>query len=121
MILKLNCVGMPNASKHSTTDGRRWPCDSVNNNYADGALRAEYIGCFKIRNVADTRQADPSHRWYDPHHLVFLGDDSRYAEGPFYALRGSIIRGILRSGLAPRLGGPEGRFLHHRQLGDSNP
>ncbi|KAK9905686.1 hypothetical protein WJX75_004632 [Coccomyxa subellipsoidea] len=68
---------------------------------------AEYIGCFKIRNVADTRQADPSHRWYDPHHMIFLGDDSRYAEGPFYALRGSIIRGVLRSGLTPRLGGPE--------------
>lgn len=73
--------------------------------------RAEYIGCFKIRNVADERQADPSHRWYDPHHMIFLGDDSRYAEGPFYALRGGIIRGVLRSGLNPRLGGPEGKIL----------
>lgn len=73
-----------------------------------GFEHAEYIGCFKIRNVADTLQADPSHRWYDPHHMIFLGDDSRYAEGPFYALRGSIIRGVLRSGLIPRLGGPEG-------------
>lgn len=79
-------------------------------------MRAEYIGCFKIRNVADLRQADPSHRWYDPHNLVFLGDDSRYAEGPFYALRGSIIRGILRSGLAPRLGGPEGVLSHLSKL-----
>ena len=69
---------------------------------------AEYIGCFKIRNVADDRQTMRTERWYDPHHMVFVGDDSRYAEGPFYALAAPIISGILRSGLSPRLGGPEG-------------
>ena len=69
---------------------------------------AEYIGCFKIRNVADVRSTMRTERWYDPHHMVFVGDDSRYAEGPFYALRAPIISGILRSGLSPRLGGPEG-------------
>ncbi|CAL5227119.1 g10028 [Coccomyxa viridis] len=68
---------------------------------------AEYIGCFKIRNVADARSTMRTERWYDPHHMVFVGDDSRYAEGPFYALRAPIISGILRSGLSPRLGGPE--------------
>ena len=62
----------------------------------------------KIRNVADTRFADPGDKWYDPHNLIFVGDDSRYAEGPFYAVHGRIISGILRSGLVPRLGGPEG-------------
>ncbi len=69
---------------------------------------AEYIGCFKIRNVNDTSNSDPSNRWYDPHHLIFVGDDSRYAEGPFYALSAHVISGIIRSGLTPRLGGPEG-------------
>ena len=66
-------------------------------------LIAEYIGCFKIRN--------------DPHHMIFVGDDSRYAEGPFYAVRAALISGILRSGLTPRMGGPEGKHLcrlHHR-------
>lgn len=72
---------------------------------------AEYIGCMKIRNVADTRFANPEDKWYDPHNLIFVGDDSRYAEGPFYAVQGHIISGILRSGLVPRLGGPEGAAL----------
>lgn len=58
--------------------------------------------------MANNRTSDPLDRWYDPHHLIFVGDDSRYAEGPFYALHGRVIRGILRSGLVPRLGGPEG-------------
>jgi hypothetical protein len=38
--------------------------------------------------------------------------NSRYAEGPFYALRGRVISGILRAGLVPRLGGPEGVVAH---------
>ena len=75
-----------------------------------GVHRAEYIGCFKIRNIADARQTIRGERWYDPHHMIFVGDDSRYAEGPFYALRQSIVSGILRSGLSPRLGGPEGEI-----------
>ena len=69
---------------------------------------AEYVGCFKIRNAVDARLAQRSHRWYDPHHKVFLGDDTRYAEGPFYVIHGRIIEGIMRSGLLPRAGGPEG-------------
>ncbi|CAK0758913.1 hypothetical protein CVIRNUC_002657 [Coccomyxa viridis] len=68
---------------------------------------AEYIGCFKIRNVADERMTVRGYRWYDPHHMIFVGDDSRYAEGPFYAVRAALISGILRSGLTPRMGGPE--------------
>ncbi|KAK9840978.1 hypothetical protein WJX81_003632 [Elliptochloris bilobata] len=68
---------------------------------------AEYVGCFKIRNAADERLAQRSHRWYDPHHKVFLGDDTRYAEGPFYVIHGRVIEGIMRSGLLPRAGGPE--------------
>lgn len=70
--------------------------------------RAEYVGCFKIRNAVDARLAQRSHRWYDPHHKVFLGDDTRYAEGPFYVIHGRVIEGIMRSGLLPRAGGPEG-------------
>ncbi len=66
------------------------------------------MGCFKIRNAADERLAQRSHRWYDPHHKVFLGDDTRYAEGPFYVIQGRVIEGIMRSGLLPRAGGPEG-------------
>jgi galactosylxylosylprotein 3-beta-galactosyltransferase len=65
----------------------------------------------KIRNIADPRFADPADRWYDPHNLIFVGDDSRYAEGPFYAVAGHVIAGILRSGLVPRMGGPEGARL----------
>ena len=75
------------------------------------AAWAEYIGCMKIRNVVDPRFADPTDKWYDPHNLIFVGDDSRYAEGPFYVVHGRIISGILRSGLIPRLGGPEGAPL----------
>ena len=71
-------------------------------------LGTEYIGCMKIRNILDPRFADPQDRWYDPHNLIFVGDDSRYAEGPFYAVAGHVISGILRSGLVPRMGGPEG-------------
>ena len=74
-----------------------------------GLLIAEYIGCFKIRNVADERMTIRGYRWYDPHHMIFVGDDSRYAEGPFYAVRAALISGILRSGLTPRMGGPEGK------------
>ena len=66
------------------------------------------MGCFKIRNAVDARLAQRSHRWYDPHHKVFLGDDTRYAEGPFYVIHGRVIEGIMRSGLLPRAGGPEG-------------
>ena len=73
---------------------------------------AEYVGCFKIRNAADERLAQRSHRWYDPHHKVFLGDDTRYAEGPFYVIQGRVIEGIMRSGLLPRAGGPEGARPH---------
>ena len=72
------------------------------------ALCAEYIGCMKIRNIVDLRFADPTDRWYDPHNNIFIGDDSRYAEGPFYVVAGHVISSILRSGLVPRMGGPEG-------------
>ena len=75
--------------------------------------RAEYVGCFKIRNAVDARLAQRSHRWYDPHHKVFLGDDTRYAEGPFYVIHGRVIEGIVRSGLLPRAGGPEGAHPSH--------
>lgn len=75
------------------------------------AAGAEYVGCFKIRNAADERLAQRSHRWYDPHHKVFLGDDTRYAEGPFYVIHGRVIEGVMRSGLLPRAGGPEGTRL----------
>ena len=34
-----------------------------------------------------------------------------YAEGPFYVIHGSIIDGLVRSGLTVRMGGPnEGRL-----------
>ena len=79
-------------------------------------LFAEYIGCFKIRNVADERMTVRGYRWYDPHHMIFFGDDSRYAEGPFYAVRAALISGILRSGLTPRMGGPEGEHETHVQI-----
>ena len=71
-------------------------------------LRAEYIGCFKTRRSQGNTMADPTQRWHDPHYRIFEEDHSRYAEGPFYALRGRVISAILRAGLAPRLGGPEG-------------
>ncbi|KAK9902787.1 hypothetical protein WJX75_005995 [Coccomyxa subellipsoidea] len=71
-------------------------------------LGAEYIGCFKCRGRSrGNASADPEARWHDPHHRIFEEDNSRYAEGPFYALRGRVISGILRAGLVPRLGGPE--------------
>ncbi|CAL8466460.1 g5996 [Coccomyxa elongata] len=70
-------------------------------------MGAEYIGCFKTRRSRGNTTADPTQRWHDPHHRIFEEDHSRYAEGPFYALRGRVISAILRAGLAPRLGGPE--------------
>lgn len=48
------------------------------------------MGCFKIRNAADERLAQRTHRWYDPYHKIFLGDDTRYAEGPFYVIQARI-------------------------------
>jgi hypothetical protein len=87
---------------------------------------AEYIGCFKTRHINMSFEGNREHRWYDPHHQIFLGDDSRYAEGPFYAVHARVIGGILRSGLMPRLGGPEGAcpsHCHSRRLdlGASSP
>jgi galactosylxylosylprotein 3-beta-galactosyltransferase len=67
---------------------------------------AEYIGCFKTRDNADNRLRLRTHRWYDPHYKLFEGDSSRYAEGPFYVIHGHIVDGIVRSGLAVRMGGP---------------
>lgn len=77
-------------------------------------LRAEYIGCFKTRRSQGNTMADPTQRWHDPHYRIFEEDHSRYAEGPFYALRGRVISAILRAGLAPRLGGPEGNASSRR-------
>ena len=72
---------------------------------------AEYIGCFKPRDNADNRLRLRTHRWYDPHHELFEGDSSRYAEGPFYVIQGSVIDGLVRSGLTVRMGGPnEGKL-----------
>ena len=72
---------------------------------------AEYVGCFKPRDNADNRLRLRTHRWYDPHHELFEGDSSRYAEGPFYVIQGSIIDGLVRSGLTVRMGGPnEGKL-----------
>lgn len=68
--------------------------------------RAEYVGCFKVRDNADNRLRSRTHRWYDPHHELFDGDGSRYAEGPFYVIDGRLIDGIVRSGLTVRMGGP---------------
>ena len=73
---------------------------------------AEYIGCFKPRDNADNRLRLRTHRWYDPHHELFEGDSSRYAEGPFYVIQGSVIDGLVRSGLTVRMGGPnEGKLM----------
>ncbi|KAK9908931.1 hypothetical protein WJX75_004855 [Coccomyxa subellipsoidea] len=69
-------------------------------------MGAEYIGCFKVRDNADNRLRLRTHRWYDPHHELFDGDGSRYAEGPFYVIEGHLIDGIVRSGLTLRMGGP---------------
>ena len=67
---------------------------------------ADYIGCFKPRDNADNRLRLQNHRWYDPHWQLFEGDGSMYAEGPFYIIHGSIIDGLVRSGLTVRMGGP---------------
>ena len=67
---------------------------------------AEYIGCFKVRDNSESRLRLRTHRWYDPHHQLFEGDASHYAEGPFYVLPGATIEGIVRSGLTVRMGGP---------------
>ena len=67
---------------------------------------ADYIGCFKPRDNADNRLRLRTHRWYDPHWELFEGDSSKYAEGPFYIIHGSIIDGLVRSGLTVRMGGP---------------
>ena len=67
---------------------------------------ADYVGCFKLRDNADNRLRLRTHRWYDPHHELFEGDSSRYAEGPFYVIQGDLIDGIVRSGLTVRMGGP---------------
>ena len=78
---------------------------------------AEYIGCFKPRDNADNRLRLRTHRWYDPHHELFEGDSSRYAEGPFYVIQGSIIDGLVRSGLTVRMGGPnEGKLTSRLKL-----
>ncbi len=69
-------------------------------------VNAEYVGCFKVRDNADNRLRLRTHRWYDPHHELFDGDGSRYAEGPFYVIEGHLIDGIVRSGLTLRMGGP---------------
>ncbi|KAK9834060.1 hypothetical protein WJX81_006707 [Elliptochloris bilobata] len=70
------------------------------------AIGAEYIGCFKVRDNSENRLRLRTHRWYDPHHELFEGDASFYAEGPFYVLPGPTIDGIVRSGLTVRMGGP---------------
>lgn len=71
------------------------------------------MGCFKVRDNADNRLRLRTHRWYDPHHELFDGDGSRYAEGPFYVIEGHLIDGIVRSGLTLRMGGPnEGEVLY---------
>ncbi len=67
---------------------------------------ADYIGCFKPRDNADNRLRLQNHRWYDPHWQLFEGDGSMYAEGPFYIIHGSIVDGLVRSGLTVRMGGP---------------
>ena len=68
--------------------------------------RAEYVGCFKVRDNSENRLRLRTHRWYDPHHELLEGDASYYAEGPFYVLPGPVIDGIARSGLTVRMGGP---------------
>lgn len=72
-----------------------------------------------MRDNADNRLRLRTHRWYDPHHELFDGDGSRYAEGPFYVIEGHLIDGIVRSGLTLRMGGPnEGEVLptlHHSE------
>lgn len=76
---------------------------------------ADYIGCFKPRDNADNRLRLRTHRWYDPHWELFEGDSSKYAEGPFYIIHGSIIDGLVRSGLTVRMGGPnEGQLPYER-------
>ena len=59
-----------------------------------------------MRDNADNRLRLRTHRWYDPHYQLLEGDSSKYAEGPFYVIRGDIIDGIVRSGLTVRMGGP---------------
>ena len=59
-----------------------------------------------MRDNADNRLRLRTHRWYDPHYQLLEGDSSKYAEGPFYVIKGDIIDGIVRSGLTVRMGGP---------------
>lgn len=72
----------------------------------NASARAEYVGCFKARDNTEGHLRLRTHRWYDPHHELFEGDASHYAEGSFYVVPGHVIEGIVKSGLIVRRGGP---------------
>lgn len=103
----------------------RVPCRSAS--LADGHFRPRAFGCFPCStSPVDTRLADALFsicapgQWFPNFEATLdFGSlnkaclrNSRYAEGPFYALRGRVISGILCAGLVPRLGGPEGVVAH---------
>ena len=80
-----------------------WACCGAADSFC---APAEYVGCFKARDNTEGHLRLRTHRWYDPHHELFEGDASHYAEGAFYVVPGPVIEGIVKSGLVVRQGGP---------------
>ena len=68
-------------------------------------LRSDYVGCFSLGHNQD----NPLFKWYDPNHNIYghgpFAPTFKYADGPFYALSGRIVRGLVSINVGLRISG----------------